>query len=166
VCNFTLRSQCRQRADALGKWHLRIGAVQLVERDALQTEPAKTFLAAESQLEGASVWKDLVSSRLLDTPFRGDHHGVRETSEGLTDQSLVPTRAVGVRGIDEIYPQFNRSPDKAFPCFPVGIRAEVTRLSAKAHGAIAKAPDRTVTAEEIGCLIHAVRILVILSERN
>ena len=100
--------QLGQGADRLLERDLRVGPVELVERDLFQAEPLQAAVQRGAEVLGATVRRPLpgpVRSRpplvAIDEIF-----GIR--MQRLGDERLAHVGAVGVRGVDEVDTELDR----------------------------------------------------------
>jgi hypothetical protein len=72
------------------------------------------------------------------SPFGRDHQIRRVRIKGIGNQTFIPTGTVGASSIDEIHADIDGAPQKTLPALPVCVRTEITGLTGKPHGSIAK----------------------------
>jgi hypothetical protein len=102
VADLALVPQLLQRADRLRVGDLRVGAVVLVEVDAVDLQPAQRALAGGPQVLRVAVDRPLVRAGPLEAALRGDDEVLRVGVQRLGDQLLGDVRPVRVGGVDEV----------------------------------------------------------------
>ena len=148
VGDLALAPEFGQRAHRLLERHAGIGAVELIEVDALQLQAAQTSLTRLAQVLGPAVGVPLVGPGPHEPTLGGDHQVVGVRVEGLGDQVLAHLGAVGVRRVDEVDAELDGSAQHG-DRLVVGRRRAPNARAGKAHGAEAEAAD-TAVADVVG----------------
>jgi hypothetical protein len=71
-----------------------IGAMELVQGDLLELQPAQAAVAGGAKVLGSTVRGPLVGTRPLEPALGGDHHVVGIRTECLGDERLADLRTV------------------------------------------------------------------------
>ena len=135
------------RADRLLVGDVRVRRVQLVERDPLELQPPQAALAGRAQVLRPRVAAPLARAVAQETALGRDHEVVGVGVQRLRDQVLAHLGAVGVRGVDQVDVELDRSPEDAQRLVAVA-RLAPDALAGDPHGAEAEAPHRHVAAED------------------
>ena len=113
MADLPLLLQLAERADRLGERRLRVGAMELVEVDRLDAEPAQRGLAGALQVRGAAVTRPRRAALSRKAPqerlelaaaqpaLRRDRDPVVRMQR-LGDLELVHLRPVGICGVEEV----------------------------------------------------------------
>src|SRR5208282_331398 len=127
VTDLALSLELGDRADRFGQRHLRVRAVELVERYLLEPEPAQAALARLSQVFGAPVGVPAVRAGPDQAALGRDHQVVRVRVQRLGDQGLADVRTVGVGRVDEVDAKFDDPPERGDGPITVGRGTPDTR---------------------------------------
>ena len=147
-----------ERADRLGVGDLRVGGMELVELDCLDSEPLDRKFALLAQVDRVAVGVPFVRPAAGKATLRGDHQPLRVRRKRLADQVLVGLRAIRVRGIDEVDVELDGLAQHGHRVLVVGVGAP-DALAGETHGAVAQAIDLEVGADpdlsRAGCSAHS-----------
>src|ERR1700730_10212949 len=111
--------------------------MKLVQVDAIDSQIFKTLFAITSQTVRTSV-QVTFGGRLFNHSALGRYKKtLRVWMKGFRDKSLVPTRSVRSRGVNQVNPQLEGSPEDLLPVFPGRIGPKIPRLASQTHRAIA-----------------------------
>ena len=100
--------QLDQGADRLLERHLRVGPVELVQRDLLQAQPAQAALAGRAEVLGPAVGRPPPGPGAFEAALGGDDQVVGIRVQRLGDQRLADVGTVGVGGVDEVDAELDR----------------------------------------------------------
>src|SRR5208282_301773 len=102
--------------DTLLDRDLRVLAVEVVQVDGRDVQPAQARLAGRADVGGAPVDRTGSIARVRDEPaLRGEDHVVPPTLDRPAHELLVGERAVDVRGVEEVHPQLESAKDRGGP---------------------------------------------------
>src|SRR5207248_271142 len=138
-----------ERAKLVGEGHGGIDAVQLVEVDALEPEPAQAAVARGAKVLGSPVRLPLVGPGTLEARLGCDHEPPRVGVERLGDEPLAHLGAVGVGRIDEVDTELD-GPVQHGDRFAWVARLAPNAPAGEPHGAEAETVDGQLAAQEEG----------------
>ena len=127
VTHLPLPYQLRHRADGLFNGDVWIDTVLVVEVDVIDPQPSERAVAGLAHVLRPAVYapSPLTVRAAHEAELRGHPHFVTPAADRLADQLLVGERAVGVRRVEKIDPQFQGPVDGrdglGFVGGPVGI---------------------------------------------
>ena len=146
VADLPLGLQLDERAERVLERHLRVGPVELVERDLLEPEALQAAVARVAQVLGAPVRRPPVRAGPLEPALGRDHEILGVRRERLGDERLADIRTVGVGGVDEVHAALDRAPEHRLRGVPVrGLAPDP--CPGDAHRAEAEPVDGEVTAD-------------------
>src|ERR1044071_5741108 len=140
------RSDLRQRVELLLLRHFGIDAMQLIEVDALQLQPAQASVELLAQPLRPRVLDPLARPRPVEPTLRGDDESRWIRMERLADELLADVRPVRLPGVDEVDPQLHGPPQHA-PRLGRIFRRSPHALAGDAHRPEAEAVDGEIAAE-------------------
>src|SRR5207247_7981092 len=124
-------------------------AVQLMEVDALELEPAQAAVARRAEMLRSPVRLPVAGPGALEARLGGDHKPLRVGVELFGDEPLAHLRAVRVGGIDQVDPELDGTAQHDDRFADVGWFAP-DPLPGEPHRAEAEAVDGQVAAQEKG----------------
>jgi hypothetical protein len=145
VPDLALVAELAQGADLVGERDVRVDAVQLVERELVQLEPAQAEFGLLAQVFGAAE-RDPLAAQVDMAALGGDHQIGRVRVQCLGQQLLVVAEVIGVGGVDEVDAEFDGAagdPDRGRPVQP-------GRQSGQPHRAEPEPVNPQVTADGHG----------------
>ncbi len=92
-----------ESSDRLGEGDLRVGAVELVERNLLELQPAQAPFAGLTEMLGSPVGIPRSRAGPDETTLRCDHEILGIGVQSLCDQFFADVGAIRVSGIDEVH---------------------------------------------------------------
>src|SRR5712671_3570061 len=110
VFDFSLRLQIPQSAELIFSRNFRIDSMQLIKINAIQSQAAQAALAGGSQVFWLSVFSPLVGTCAVKAALGSDDQPCRVRVQRLSDDFFTHAGTIGVRGVDEIDPQFHSAP--------------------------------------------------------
>src|SRR5579871_2141882 len=118
----------------------RIGRMQLIQLDALESQPLQAAFNRLAQVIGARIMGPLIWSGTVPPALGRDNEifGIRR--KGFSDQFFTDVGPVGVSRVDEIYAQFHRVPEHGEGAGAI-LRRAPDSVSRYAHGAKTQAMD-------------------------
>jgi hypothetical protein len=111
--------QLVESADRLLDRDLRIGPVELVQRDLVEPQPPQAALAGPPEVSGPSVGYPASRAGPGQAALGRDDEVIGIGVQGLGDQVLADFWAVGVRGVDERDAELHRTPERCLGHVPV-----------------------------------------------
>src|SRR6476620_10655549 len=108
VADLALVLQFDEGSDRLVIADTRIGAMELVEGNLVQSQSPQTSLARCLEMFGPAVDWPPVRAGPLVSPFRGDDEVIGIAVEGLGNQCLAHVRPVRIGRVDEVHTEFDR----------------------------------------------------------
>ena len=135
-----------QCADRVLQRHLRVGPVELVERDLFELEPPQTTLAGLDQVLWPPVGRPLSRSGAHEAAFGRDHEIIRVRVERLADQFLAHVWPVGIGGVEKVHAELDRAAQHRLRLVAVG-GLTPDAPTRDTHGAKAEAVDGQVAAD-------------------
>src|SRR5947199_4535792 len=100
--NLPLVSQLSQGFHRSIEGHDRIGNVQLINIDAVQSQSLEAALDGFSKVRGSCIVGPLIGTGAIPAPFGSDHQTARVGIHRFGNQFLVYTGAVGIGSVDVI----------------------------------------------------------------
>ena len=134
VADLPLVLEPPQRADLVGQRHGRVDAVQLVQVDALQPQPAQAQFGLLAQVLRTAE-RDPVAAEVDLPALGGDHHARRVRVQRLGEQRFVVAVVVRVGGVDERHAEVDGAagdPDRGGPVRPGPHAGEPHRAESEA----------------------------------
>ena len=147
MTDLPLLLQIPQGAELIVERHGGIDAVQLVQLDALELEPAQARFTGGAQVLRSAVRRPMTGAGTLEPALGGDHQLRRIRIEGLGDEALAHRRAVGVGRVDQIDAELERPPQHG-DRLGVVARLAPDSLAREPHRAEAEAMDGAIAAQE------------------
>ena len=108
--DLAFRLQILQGPDLVFRRNLGIDAMQLIKIDPVEAQAAKAAFARGSQVFGLPVFDPAIGTRPIETALGGDHKVCRVRVQGLGDDLFTYIWTIGVGGVNEVNPQFDRPP--------------------------------------------------------
>src|SRR6267154_927715 len=147
VTDLPLLLQIPQGTELIVERHGGIDAVELVQLDALELEPAQAGFTGGAQVFRSTVRRPLTWAGTLESPLGGDHQLWRIRIKGLRDEALAHRRAVGVGRVDQIDAELERQSQHG-DRLGVVARLAPDSLAREPHRAEAEAIHRAIAAQE------------------
>ena len=138
MANLPLSTKLAERAERLLEWHVGIRVVELVQVDALESQPFETSLQRLAKVLRAAVGPGGLLERDLPS-FRGDHEIVGIGVKSSGNQPFALLTAVHVSGVDQVHAQLERPSQE--------LRASLEPGQRDPHGAEAHPVHRQVASE-------------------
>src|SRR6185312_271747 len=107
VLDLACRLQILQRVELSLHRYLWVDPVQLIEIDPVEAQPPQAPFARRLQMVRASVFNPLVRARPLEAPLRRDDDAFRIRIQSVSNNALADMRAVRIRRVNEIDPEFD-----------------------------------------------------------
>ena len=107
VPDLALVLQLDQRADRVHEVDLRVGPVELIERDLVHLQAAEAALAGFAQVLGSAVGLPPARAGSGQTALGGDDQVVGVGMQRLGEQVLADVGSVGVGGVDEVHAELD-----------------------------------------------------------
>jgi hypothetical protein len=126
---------------------LGVDAMQLIKIDPVQTQAAQASFAGGSQVLGVPVFYPSAGTQPVKARFGGNHQIPWIRVESLSDDFFAHARTIGIRGVNEIDPQFDSPPQDSDGFWPV-CRLAPNAFSSDPHGAESQPRDPKILADE------------------
>ena len=149
MADLALAPELGQGADRLLVGDVRVGAMKLVEVDALDAQRAQAALERRAQVLRAAVRRPAPGAGAQQPALGGDHEAVGVRVQRLGDELLAHPRPVAVGGVDEVDAQLDGAAQHAPGLAAIGRVADDARAG-DAHRAEAEAVHGEVAADGDG----------------
>ncbi len=143
MANLALLLHLTQRAERFFERSARVDAMQLIEVDAFELEPAEAHFDTLNQISGAANILGFGRALARDAAFGGDNEIGRVRIEGFADEALCDLGAVCVGGVDQVDAEIDGAAQDAAG-FLRFVRLTPGALAHKAHRSVTESMYREI----------------------
>src|SRR5258708_6223405 len=162
MANLPFLPQLCEFTDRVLKWNPGVGAMELIDVNAIEAQTPQASLQGLTKMFGASVLWPLVGASTQKTPLSRDDQAFRIGVERFGNERLGYLWSVGISGIEQVHSQFKGVAQDG-DSFLLVSRWSPDARACEAHSAEAETIHRQVSANRkcsavcsgsLGCVLH------------